>query len=83
MATRDQFVAGKFLTKWLAQEQEQRILCLKSFFQAAPPLTFLEINVRYLKMNHEPYLGALWNSKPQVSTLVKRTQELKIRVMGV
>lgn len=72
---RDQFVECKFLINWLYQEQKQRRnLCSKSFFQAPSPLTFLEINARYLQMNHEPYLGALLNSKAQVSTLVKRTQ---------
>lgn len=64
-----------FLIKWGEQEQNQgRILHLKSFFQAPTPLTFLEINAKYLHMNHEPYLGTLWNSKTQVTVLVKETQ---------
>lgn len=75
LACRDQFVECAFLIKWGEQEQNQgRILYLKSFFQAPTPLTFLEINAKYLHMNHEPYLGALWNSKTQVTVLVKETQ---------
>lgn len=64
-----------FLIKWWEQEQKQgRILHLKSFFPALSPLTFLEIDAEYLHMNHEPYLGALWNSKTQATVLVKETQ---------
>ena len=64
-----------FLIKCWEQEQKQeRILHLKSIFQAPTLLTFLEINAKYLHMNHEPYLGALWNSKTQVTVLVKETQ---------
>ena len=75
MAPRDQFVECAFLIKWWEQEQGQRkILHLKSFFWAPTPLTFLEVNARYLHMNHEPYLGALCNSETQVTVLVKKTQ---------
>lgn len=75
LAHRDQFVDCAFLIKWWEQEQKQgRILHLKSFFPALSPLTFLEIDAEYLHMNHEPYLGALWNSKTQATVLVKETQ---------
>lgn len=84
MALRDQFVECEFLIKWSEEEQEQRrIVYGKSFFQAPTPLTFLEINARYLQMNHEPYLGALWNSETQVTDTREENSELKIRVMGV
>lgn len=59
---------------WNTNKSEEGFLHLKSFFQAPTPLTFLEINASYLQMNHEPYLGALWNSETQVTTPVKRTQ---------